>query len=177
MLSPHIQPGTSLPKPAHCAVAAWAGITSSHLIPLAHSSHLSKRSNKSFFVFVASLAQQGKSISGIVFARLPVPGIAGAAVVLLRVMLLCSMPWDRTSLQELLSCLKEQVCLSASEQRALTLASTSTSSLNHAEAAAPCRQPRRAGVACESLCLGSCLCPWIIHIPACDGLHSCSWQD
>lgn len=94
MLSPHIQPGTSLPKPAHCAVSAWAGITSSHLIPLAHSSHPSKRSNKSFFVFVASLAQQGKSISGIVFARLPVPGIAGAAVVLLRVMLLCSMPWE-----------------------------------------------------------------------------------
>lgn len=63
-------PSRSLPSPGHCFAAAWPGIKYSHLISLPHDSHLSKRSNKSFFVFLVLLAQQGKTVSCIVFVRL-----------------------------------------------------------------------------------------------------------
>lgn len=49
-------PSKSLLSLGHCFMAVWPGLKYSHLISLPHNSHLSKRNNKSIFVFLVFLA-------------------------------------------------------------------------------------------------------------------------
>lgn len=128
-------PSKSLPSPGHCSLAVWPGIKYSHLISLPRNSHLSKRSNKSFFVFLVFLAHQGKTVSCIVFVWLPAPGIAGAAAVQLHVVILYLMPWELSPQTPGAPELMEGAGLSASELRTFAHASISIASLSFAEAA------------------------------------------